>query len=124
LEGQKAFQQRIKLRKIMTKAETKNESEPLVDEVDLEEYAKAGKPPSKAQRYRIRIDDKRYVVTQSSMTGREILVLAGKTPPESFILTQKQHGGALHTVGLDDVVDFTKPGIERFNTLPRQVQEG
>ncbi len=58
------------------------------------------------------------------MTGREILALAGKNPPEQFILTQKIRGGNLHTVELDERVDFTKPGIERFNTLPRQVQEG
>src|SRR5688500_5407137 len=98
----------------MTKAETNDGTEPLLEEVDLEEYAKAGKKPPRARRYRIRVDDKRFVVTQTSMTGREILVLAGRTPPESFILTQKLHGVALHTVGLDEVVDFTKPGIERF----------
>jgi Multiubiquitin len=96
----------------------------LLEEVDLEQHAKAGKKPSKAKRYRIRVDDRYFVVTQHSMTGREILVLAGKTPPESYILTEKQKGGGLHTVELDEVVDFTKPGIERFNTLPRQVQEG
>jgi hypothetical protein len=58
------------------------------------------------------------------MTGREILVLAGKIPPENFILTEKCRGSGLHTVELDEVEHFTKHGIERFNTLPRQVQEG
>lgn len=97
----------------------------LVEEVDLEQVAKAGgKPPPKAKRYRIRIDDQYYVVQQSSMTGAELLKLAGKTPPENFILTQKLRGGVIKTIGLTDVVDFTTPGIERFNTLPRQVQEG
>ncbi|MGD0262431.1 MAG: multiubiquitin domain-containing protein [Verrucomicrobiota bacterium] len=100
------------------------EVEELVEEVDLEIHAKAGKKPPKAKRYRIRVDDRYFVVTQPSMTGRQILVLAGKTPPENFILTEKSKGGALHTVELDEVVDFTKPGVERFNTLPRQVQEG
>ena len=96
----------------------------IVEEVDLEEYAKAGKKPPEAKKYRIRVDDRYFVVTQPSMTGREILTLAGKTPPENYILTQKLRGGKLHTVELDEVVDFTAPGIERFNTLPRQVQEG
>jgi hypothetical protein len=100
------------------------EVEELVEEVDLELHAKAGKKPPKAKRYRIRVDDRYFVVTQHSMTGREILVLAGKTPPESYILTEKSKGGALHTVELDEVEHFTKHGVERFNTLPRQVQEG
>lgn len=96
----------------------------LVEEVDLEQVAKAGGKPPRAKRYRIRIDDQYYVVHQSSMTGAELLKLAGKTPPENFILTQKLRGGVIKTIGLTDVVDFTTPGIERFNTLPRQVQEG
>lgn len=96
----------------------------LVEEVDLEQVAKSGGKPPKAKRYRIRIDDQHYVVNQSSMTGAEILKLAGKVPPENFILTQKIRGGVIKTIGLADVVDFTTPGIERFNTLPRQVQEG
>jgi hypothetical protein len=96
----------------------------LVDEVDLEQLAKAGSKPPKAKRYRIRIDDQFYVVNQPSMTGAELLKLAGKTPPENFILTQKLRGGVIKTISLSEVVDFTTPGIERFNTLPRQVQEG
>ena len=96
----------------------------VVEEVDLEQVAKAGGKPPKAKRYRIRIDDKYYVVNQSSMTGAELLKLAGKTPPEDFILTEKIRGGVIKTIGLADQVDFTAPGVERFNTLPRQVQEG
>lgn len=96
----------------------------LIEEVDLEQVAKAGGKPPKAKRYRIRIDDQYYVVNQASMTGAELLKLAGKTPPENYILTQKLRGGVIKTISLSDVVDFTTPGIERFNTLPRQVQEG
>lgn len=98
--------------------------EVLLEEIDLEQQAKSSLPPKKAKKYRIRVDDKYFVVSQQSMTGREILTLAGKTPPENFILTEKSKGGGLRTVELDEVEDFTKPGIERFNTLPRQVQEG
>ncbi len=104
--------------------ESQNNDEVLVEQADLEQLAKAGQKPPKAKTYRIRIDDRFFVVSKSTMTGREILVLAGKNPPESFILTQKSKGGALHTIELDETVDFTTPGIERFNTLPRQVQEG
>ncbi len=106
--------------------DTKNDQTPDVEieEADLEQLAKADKPVPKARRYRIRVDDLHYTTEQPRMTGREILVLAGKNPPESFILTQKLRGGRLVTIGLDDDVDFTTPGIERFTTLPREVQEG
>jgi hypothetical protein len=96
----------------------------LVEEADLEQLAKAGRKPPKAKRYRIRVDDEHFVTAHPALTGRGILELAGKLPPDAFILTQKTRGGGLHTLALDELVDFTKPGIERFTTLPRQVQEG
>jgi len=106
--------------------DTKHQAQDAVEieEADLETYAKAGKPVPKARRYRIRVDDAYYTTEKPKLTGREILELAGKRPPESFILTQKLRGGRLVTVALDDVVDFTTPGIERFTTLPREIQEG
>ena len=76
----------------------------IFEEVDIEECARAGKHPPKAKRYKIRVDDRYFVVTEPHMTGRAILVLAGKTPPESYILTQKMHGGKLHTVELDETI--------------------
>ena len=96
----------------------------IIEEVDLEQLAKAGGKPPKAKRYRIRIDDQYYVVHQPSMAGAELLKLASKLPPENFILTLKLRGGVIKTIGLAEVVDFSTHGIERFNTLPRQVQEG
>ena len=95
-----------------------------VEEADIEQLAKADKPVPQARRYRIRVDDIHYTTEKSKMTGREILTLASKNPPDSFILTQKMRGGRLVSISLEDVVDFTTPGIERFTTLPREVQEG
>jgi hypothetical protein len=94
------------------------------DEVDIEEYAKRGETAPKARRYRIRIDRERYTVTVPELSGRELLKLAGKVPPERFSLTQKFHRGAVKTVGLDETVVFTTPGIERFMTLPLDQTEG
>jgi Multiubiquitin len=107
-----------------TKPKQAETAEFLVDEVDLEQFAKEGKNPPKAKVYRIRVDKEHFKVPHPSRTGREILVIAGKQPPESFILTQKMRGGVVKTIELSDVVDFTTPGIERFNTLPREVTEG
>lgn len=97
----------------------------LLDEIiDLEEYAQTGRKPPRARRYRIKIDKDKYVVEKSSMTGRELLVLAGKTPPERFMISQKPHGGPPKQIKLDESVDITTPGIEKFLTLPLDQTEG
>jgi hypothetical protein len=96
----------------------------LHDEIDIEEYAKRGERPPRARRYRIRIDRERFVVTVPQMTGRELLILAGKTPPERFTITQKLRGGAVRPLGLDEPASFTEPGVERFMTLPLDQTEG
>jgi hypothetical protein len=57
------------------------------------------------------------------MKGREILELAGKTPPDRWMLNQKIKG-QIKAVGLDDEVDFREPGVERFMTLPKDQTEG
>lgn len=106
------------------KQEKQTVQEPLLEEVDLEEFAKQGKAPPQAKRYRIRVDDGHYTVDRSKVTGREILVIASKTPPESFILTLKVRGHGVRTIALDEAVDLREPGVERFTTLPREVQEG
>jgi hypothetical protein len=103
------------------------ESQAEVDEIEIEAFAQKvnGKEkPPKAKKYVIRIDKVKYTVDVPSMTGREILTLAGKTPPEQYKLTEKMHGGAAKTIGLDDRVDFTEPGVERFMTLKRDQTEG
>ena len=103
-----------------------SEVEIQVDEVEIEVFAKKGgsERAPKAQRYIIRVDKTKLTFEESSATGREILTRAGKTPPEQYKLTQKLHGGAAVTIGLDDVVDFRAPGVERFMTLKRDQTEG
>lgn len=96
---------------------------PLDEIVDLEDFAKAGKKPPKAKKYRIRIDKEKYVVEVPGLMGAAILQLAGKTP-ETFLLYQKQHGGAVLPIGADQYVDFTTAGVERFQTIARDPTEG
>jgi hypothetical protein len=103
-----------------------NEDEFEIEEIEVEEYGKkgGGMPHPHARRYVIRIDKIKYTVHVSHMTGREILTLAGKIPPEQYKLTQKFHGGAARTVGLDEDVDFRTPGVERFMTLKLDQTDG
>lgn len=96
-----------------------------VDEIiDLEEYAKAGRKPPRARRYRIRIDKQQYVVEVPTMTGRELLNLAGKTPATNYMISQKLHGGEVKKIGYDEKVDFTTQGVEKFMTLPLDQTDG
>lgn len=98
-------------------------TETMVEEVDLEEYAKAGKPVPPARRYRLRIDKELRVTENPTPTGREILALVGKTP-EGYVLSMKLRGGHAKPIGADEHVDLRQPGIERFMTIPRDATEG
>jgi hypothetical protein len=98
-----------------------------VEEIEIEEHTKKvnGKEkPPKAKKYIIRVDKTKFTLEVTAMTGREILALASKTPVEQYKLTQKMHGGTAKTIGLDDKVDFTEPGVERFMTLKLDQTEG
>lgn len=94
-----------------------------IDPVDIEEYAKAGRPVPNANRYQIRVDRERFVVRSPTLTGREILRLAGKSP-EDYLLHQRLRGGVTQSIAADDIVDLTGQGPERFMTLKREAQEG
>lgn len=95
-----------------------------IEIVDVEQFSKDGKTPPKAKKYRIKIDRQVYVVEKECLTGREILTLAGKNPPERFQLNLKLKGGKVEVVGLDETICFTKPGLEKFMTLPLDQTEG
>lgn len=109
-----------------TTQNTQEQGQGALDEiVDLEEYAKAGKvPPAQCSAYRIRIDRKKYVVTVPAMTGRQLLRLAGKEPPEQYRIDQKLCGGQTVKIELDERAVFITPGLERFMTLPLDQTEG
>lgn len=85
------------------------------EEVDLEQCAARGEKPPHAHTYVIRIDDERHRVNALSITGRELLMLAKKQPPNAYTVEQIVRGKR-HVVCPDQKVDLTAPGIERFVT--------
>ncbi|HEY1544964.1 MAG TPA: multiubiquitin domain-containing protein [Xanthobacteraceae bacterium] len=99
------------------------EVEILEEIIDLEEWAKADKKLKKAKHYRIRIDKEYRVVDVHEMNGRQILALVGKTP-EAYILSQKFRGGRVEPIEANQVVEFHRHQIERFQTLARDPTEG
>lgn len=74
--------------------------------------------------YKLKIDKLDLETGNPAPTGRELLALAGKTPPERYQLHQRTNGGRLEEVPLDGTVDLREPGVERFITLPLDQTEG
>ena len=96
----------------------------LDDVIDLEEYAKLGKRPPLAKGYRIKINGDPYVVHDPTLTGREVLTLAGLLPVKDYTLRVKLKDETPRKVGLDEKVDLRQFGVEKFKALPRDQTEG
>jgi hypothetical protein len=104
--------------------ESNTSSDEFEEIADLEALAKLNKKPPKAKKYRIRIDKEHFEVAKPGLTGRELLTLAGKQP-ECYDIFQMVHKNPKpQKIGLDEYVDFTCPGIERFVTLPKEQKDG
>lgn len=92
--------------------------------IDIEEYVKENKPIPQGKAYQIRIDKTKYIVHVVSMTGRQLLELAGKKPLEQYRIYQKLKGGQSIEIPYEQSVDFTQNGVERFITLAIEQTEG
>ncbi len=92
--------------------------------VDLEEYAQRGESPPNCRGYRILVNGKHFIAEDSTITGREVLILAGLVPPETYTLRVKKAGQRPEKVELDETVDLRSPGIEKFKALPKDQTEG
>ena len=90
--------------------------------IDLEECGKYQRKPIKIRKYKIKIDGEKYIVDKPKINGVEILKLASKTIDE-WSLNQKMYGGKRIKVD-SKTVDLTLCGIERFETVRRQAQQG
>lgn len=102
--------------------ENQNNEADDVEVIDLEQHAKSGKNVPHGKVYRYRVDTEFFETRESEITGRVILTRAGKDP-EKTLLNQKIKGSA-RSVGPDEVVDLTIPGLERFMTMPIDQTEG
>lgn len=94
-------------------------------ELDIEQFVKQHGDREKpcARLYIIRIDREKKRVREPCLTGAEILELVGKTP-ETHKLFQKFCGGVTEPIEPTEKVSFVRPGIERFQTIPKDTTEG
>lgn len=95
-----------------------------VEIIDIHEHCQNDQPVPEDCKYRILIDREPYVVDVACLTGKEILLLTHKTPPDRFQLRQKFKDGRVVTIKNDQKVCFTEPGIEKFKTIPLDQTEG
>jgi len=99
------------------------ENEEELELVEIEVYAREGKEVPPARAYQIRVDRQQYVVHSPTISGKDILALAGKTP-ETHKLYQHIRGQQPIQIGPNDEVNLRAPGVERFTTMPRDTTEG
>ncbi len=78
---------------------------------------KPGNGPKPPKAYKIKIDGKMFDVQDRYVTGRDILVLANKTPLNDYGVALQEHGHNMRTIGLDEAVDLDAPGVEKFVTF-------
>lgn len=97
----------------------------LNEPADLETYAKEGKRPPEHGPYRIKVNGVPHVVEGPTITVPEIIALAGKTPPENYLVFRRKHGHQEpNPLPPDAVVDLQEPGVEQFLVLPKHQPDG
>lgn len=79
---------------------------------------------AKSHEYKIQIDKEVFEIKNPTPTGRELLLLANKNPPEQYGLYLKIKGSQPKRIALDAKVDLREPGVEKFVTLPLDQTEG
>ncbi len=89
--------------------------------IDLSEYSKTDRKPPVGKRYQVLVDQELIIIDKEKATGREILLKAGKKPPECFSLYLKRKGCEPDRISLDELVDLTSPGVEIFFTKPPEI---
>lgn len=81
-------------------------------------------PKEQPEPFKIKINGEKYTVKSATILGKEVLELAGLLPAESYTLRLKIAGERPQKIGLNDPVDLSAPGVEKFKALPRDQTEG
>lgn len=71
--------------------------------------------------YIFRVDKQQFERKERKMTAQQLLALVGHTP-ETHRLFELGHGQ--REIAPNEVVDFSKPGIERFKSVAKHANEG
>lgn len=80
------------------------------------------KPHEKGYKFMVR--NRQFETANRFITGREVLETAGLIPVTRYKLDLKMKGNRYREVGLDEQVDLSEPGIEKFTYISRTQSEG
>ena len=80
------------------------------------------RPHEKGYKYMVR--NRVFETENRFITGREVLEAAGLTPVTQYKLDLKMKGNRYREIGLDESVDLSDPGIEKFTYMSRTQSEG
>jgi hypothetical protein len=85
---------------------------------DIEACAREGRRPRDEGPYQIRLGDalmrfQTLIAPSPTLTGRELLDLAGRKPVDDFVLFVVQTDGLLEEIRLDETVDL-RAGVEKL----------
>lgn len=75
-------------------------------------------------KYKFMVRNQVYETDHQHITGREVLETAHLIPPSAYKLDLKMKGNIYREIGLDESVDLSTPGIEKFTYISRDQSEG
>jgi hypothetical protein len=79
------------------------------------------KPGGPGETYEIQVNDNIYHFPEPKVTGQQILEKAKLVPIECYYLYRKLKGCDFEKISLEETVDLSDPGIERFITKEPEV---
>lgn len=82
------------------------------------------KQNSQGKTYKFKVRNEVFETENRFITGREVLEAAGLVPPSAYKLDLKTTGNHYREIGLEDTVDLSNPGIEKFTYISRDQSEG
>ena len=80
------------------------------------------KPHEKGYKFMVR--NRQFETANRFITGREVLETAGLLPVTQYKLDLKEKGNRYREIGLDEKVDLSNTGIEKFTYISRTQSEG
>lgn len=73
--------------------------------------------PSRCKAYKVKIDGKKFSFDDSVVTGNQLLTAAGMHPLDEHLIFQRLKSGQFEEVRLEETVDLSQPGLEKFKTF-------
>ena len=70
-----------------------------------------------AKTYKVKIDGEKHSFNDPKVTGTQLLAKAGRHPLDEYLIFQRLKNGQFEEIRLEESVDLTQPGLERFKTF-------